>query len=177
MGQFKDLLLGVQQRLETLPGLKYIDKDWGQLRYEQPPVKYPCALVDMEQAGFSQLGKGYQLADVAITVTIANKRLVSASHKAPNRQDGYSTVELLESVHEALQLYYEKDYAPLVRTNIRKVYVDSAFEVYALIYQTQFTARRPDELIPTDAKSVKISINPVTDGLGFRDVEGTLDVK
>lgn len=176
MGQFKDLLLGVQQQLGVLKGL-YVDKDWGQLRYEQPPVKYPCALIDIEQVGFSQLGKGYQLADVAITVTVANQRLVATSFKASSKQDGYSTVELLERVHTALQLYYEKDFAPLVRTNLRKAYIDNTYEVYAITYQTQFTVQRPDEEVPTRTTGVKVAINPVTDGVGFRCVEESFDVK
>lgn len=83
MGQFKDLLLSIQERLATVPELKYIDKDWGQLRYEQPAVKYPCALIDLEQAGFSETGKGGQLADVSVTITIADQRLTPTSLYAP----------------------------------------------------------------------------------------------
>ena len=44
----KTILLAVQQRLaERVPELAYIDKNWGQLDYEAPPVKWPCALLDL----------------------------------------------------------------------------------------------------------------------------------
>ena len=45
----KTILLAVQQRLaERVPELAYIDKNWGQLDYEAPPVKWPCALLDID---------------------------------------------------------------------------------------------------------------------------------
>lgn len=177
MAQMKELMLAVQEQLSAVSGLKHVDKDWGQLRYEQQPVKYPCALIDLEQVGFSQLGKGYQLADVSITVTIANQRLVPTSSKAPGKHDGYSTIELIEATHYALQLYYKQGFAPLVRTNLRKVYIDNTFEVYAITYQTQFTVDAPDDGSKNRPTGVKVRINPVVDGIEFRDVEGTLGVE
>lgn len=39
-----------QELIETLSGIKelrYVASDWGQLDYEQPPVQWPCALIDM----------------------------------------------------------------------------------------------------------------------------------
>lgn len=35
-------------RLGTVSALKTIDTNWGQLAYEQPPVQFPCALVDIQ---------------------------------------------------------------------------------------------------------------------------------
>ncbi len=160
MGQFKDLLLSIQERLATVPELKYIDKDWGQLRYEQPAVKYPCALIDLEQAGFSETGKGGQLADVSVTITIADQRLTPTSLYAPRKEDGYAAIELMESVHDALQLYYEKGFAPLVRTNWRKLHVSNTFEVYALSYATQFTAGHAGEGTAVHPEGIKIPLYP-----------------
>ena len=46
----KTILLAVQQRLaDQVPELAYIDKNWGQLDYEAPPVKWPCALLDIDE--------------------------------------------------------------------------------------------------------------------------------
>ena len=54
----KTILLAVQQRLaERVPELAYIDKNWGQLDYEAPPVKWPCALLDIDEVPFSQIGR------------------------------------------------------------------------------------------------------------------------
>lgn len=177
MAGLKDLVLAVQERLAGVAGLDFTDKDWGQLRYERPPVKFPCALIDVEQVGFSQLGHGHQMADVAVTVTFANQRLVPTSGKAPARSDGYATLELIERAHFALQMFHLEWFAPLVRTNLKKVYTDNTFEVYAVTYGTQFTVAAPVDGTRERPKGVKVQINPVVDGLDFRDVEGTLDVR
>lgn len=44
----KDIILAIQEKLNSqVADLKYIDKDWGQLDYDQPPVKYPFCLIDI----------------------------------------------------------------------------------------------------------------------------------
>ena len=69
----KTILLAVQQRLaERVPELAYIDKNWGQLDYEAPPVKWPCALLDIDEVPFSQIGGGGQIAD-GVTVERGRK--------------------------------------------------------------------------------------------------------
>ena len=92
----KTILLAVQQRLaERVPELAYIDKNWGQLDYEAPPVKWPCALLDIDEVPFSQIGGGGQIADgVTVEILAANLRLVSSSaasdvykrQRSPRRQ-------------------------------------------------------------------------------------------
>lgn len=78
MADIKEILLNVQERLGTaVPGLEYIDKDWGQLSYEKPAVKYPCALLDVKNINYSQEGRGRQMADTQLTVTVANLRLAA----------------------------------------------------------------------------------------------------
>ena len=46
----KQIFLAIQQQLLTVPALKHIDKNWNQLNYEQPPVRWPCALIDIANA-------------------------------------------------------------------------------------------------------------------------------
>lgn len=132
--------MNVQEHLgECIPGLGYVDKDWGQLSYDTPAVKFPCALLDIENINYSQQGNGYQLADVQLTVTVANLRLVSASLNSPRKEDAYRVIDLMEQIHKALQLYSGGDYAPLFRTNLKKVMADSSRECYKITYQTAFT--------------------------------------
>ena len=139
----KSIFLSIQDRLSEIPGLQYIDKDWGQLQYEQPPVKWPCALLDVANADFKQLGRGFQQADADITVTVANLNLVRSSSKAPMRGHAYATIDLLEEIHQALQLFSDgRHFSPLMRTNISKVAADKDMEVYVMTYRTSFVVEK-----------------------------------
>lgn len=61
----KNIFLDIQNKLSNITELKYIDKNWGQLLYEQPPVKFPCALLDIANVNYTQLG---QLAQTAVGI-------------------------------------------------------------------------------------------------------------
>lgn len=139
----KHIFLSIQDRLSEIHGLQYIDKDWGQLQYEQPPVKWPCALLDVANADFKQMGRGFQQADVDITVTVANLNLVRSSSKAPMRGNAYATIDLLEEIHQALQLFSDgRHFSPLIRTNLQKVAADKDMEVYVMTYRTSFVVEK-----------------------------------
>ena len=52
----KEVFKDIQQRLQTIPEFRYIGEDWGQLNFEQPPVDWPCALIDLGNVDFSSAG-------------------------------------------------------------------------------------------------------------------------
>ena len=142
----KNIFLSIQDRLSEIPALKYIDKDWGQLQYENPPVKWPCALLDVANADFQQLGRGFQQANADITVTVANMNLVRSSAKAPMRGNAYATIDLLEEIHQALQLFTDgRHFSPLMRTNLQKVAADKDMEVYVMTYRTAFRVEKTEK--------------------------------
>lgn len=142
----KHIFLSIQDRLSGIPALKYIDKDWGQLQYENPPVKWPCALLDVANADFQQLGRGFQQANADITVTVANMNLVRSSAKAPMRGNAYATIDLLEEIHQALQLFTDgRHFSPLMRTNLQKVAADKDMEVYVMTYRTAFRVEKTEK--------------------------------
>ena len=124
----KTILLAVQQRLaERVPELAYIDKNWGQLDYEAPPVKWPCALLDIDEVPFSQIGGGGQIADgVTVEILAANLRLVRL-------------IELLDKIHSALQRFTDGTFGPMFRTQIKKIAAVRAGECYKVLYQTAYT--------------------------------------
>lgn len=63
----KDILQATIAQLNNIATLQYVDENWGQLDYysQQPPVKYPCCLVDVgtiawvNQGNKQQEGKKY----------------------------------------------------------------------------------------------------------------------
>jgi len=55
----KQMVQNIQDRLvQKVPVLKYVDQDWGQMDFwREHPVKYPCALIDVQSAGYTNDGK------------------------------------------------------------------------------------------------------------------------
>ena len=165
------LLLSVQARLrEEVKELRYIDKDWGQLGYPQPAVAWPCALLDVENIGYTQTAQGGEVADGSIIITVANQRLTSSSQKAPRREEAYKTIELIGKMHQALQLFTDGTYAPLFRSALRRVRIDSSREEYQLIYQTAFVTAVDLGEGSVPGGSVKIEIDQ-----GIWEYESELD--
>lgn len=159
MDAIQKILLDVQNRLgQQVPDLAYVDKDWGQLKAELPAVKFPCALLDLNDIDFTQTGNGGQVADAKITVTVAHLRLTSSSLAAPKKEDAYRVVGLLAQIHEALHTFTAGDYAPLFRTRLRKVLADSTRECYELTYQTAYVVGHDTGGSTTRISSVKLDL-------------------
>lgn len=153
----KQIFLTIQTQLQSeVPELKYIDKDWGQLKYDKPPVKFPCALIDITNVNYSQMGRGYQKADADIIITIANMKLIRSSAMAPSKIDSYDTIDILESVHQALQLFADgQKFQPLQRTNLKKIFNDKDAEVYAMLYKTSFIVEK------TQPGKITVQVSPI----------------
>ena len=139
MDPITTLLLSVHKQLgASVLELAYISKDWGQLSYEVPSVKWPCALLDVKNVDYTEEGGSRQMGDTQLTITVADMRLTPASLAAPKLEDAYRTIELLGKIHQSLHHFTAGDYAPLFRTNLRKVEGNNSYECYRLIYQTAF---------------------------------------
>lgn len=138
----KSIFLSIQNKLATINTINYIDKDWGQLQYEQPPVQWPAVLLDVEQVNYTQMGRGAQRADADITVTVANINLQrsSAAVAAAKRANAYATIDLLDEIHQHLQLFSANGmFTPLMRVQLRKTFINDNYEVYTMTYRTAFT--------------------------------------
>lgn len=153
----KEIFIEIQNRLAEVSELKYIDKNWNQLKFDTPPVKYPCALIDLSNVQFRQMGRLAQSAEADIEITIADKRLVNSSLKASRRQDSYSVFALIESIHKVIHGWHGDSFQPLIRTSIHKDYSDNSHEVYRVVYHTAFTVAGDDEEQTVKA-SVRIEI-------------------
>lgn len=78
-----------QARLQAeVPELKYIDEDWGQLDYydKYPPVKFPCALIDIQNGQFSEEGNLRQMGVLTVVVKLYLLKLSNTSNAAPSSQ-------------------------------------------------------------------------------------------
>ena len=84
-------MIAVQDRLlELLPEkIAYLAEDWGQLDFynERPPVNFPCVLIDIAEAEFSDCTRKVQLGEAILTVRVAHFDPVNISALAPNRNE------------------------------------------------------------------------------------------
>lgn len=76
------------QLLNKVPTLKEVDEDWGQCDFyaERPPVKFPCALIDIQDAQFTDDGDLKQQGTLTVVVKLYVLRLSNTSNAAPQGQ-------------------------------------------------------------------------------------------
>ena len=142
----KALIEAVQNLLEPTPGIKYVDENWGQLDYYSPnfPVQWPCILIDINSAQFSNIGMDKQLKPVnrqmseyTLELRIANLKLTKTSAKSPQSQKDFarSIWTLIEEVHELVQGFEpDENCGKLIRTGISRVPREDGVQEYAVMY-------------------------------------------
>ena len=150
----EQILTDIQQRLaDQVPALKYIDQDWGQLDYysPNPPVKWPCALVDIVQAQFTNTGGGGQLGMVQVKVRVGDLQLSPSSTKAPAaaRAAALSIWEVLKDLHKALHGWAgHRHYSKLIRTAQQRIRREDGVRIYEITYTTQITDNSAVPVLP-----------------------------
>ena len=127
---------------EALPGVKYIDKDWGQLSMEQPPVGWPCILIDIEQVEIRPLNDGNEQVKATVVLTVANKRTNSSSAHAPrvSKEKSMDTIDMTDDIHNLVQDYAAigAEYSPLQVESFYKLNDLPGAEVYVMRYTTRY---------------------------------------
>jgi hypothetical protein len=132
----KTIFLSIQEQLASISELKYIDKNWGQLTYEQPPVRFPCVLLDIHSVEYSQLGMLAQQASANIELTVAVLHEATSSHKSNRKQQAYDMMELMDTIHQTLHGWATTDFAPLIRTATQKIEASKGCQIYTMNYKT-----------------------------------------
>ena len=142
----KEIIQAVQAKIQSVTDIKYVDADWGQLDYYSPnfPVKFPCALIDVSNANYSNIGidkratpRNRQQADATLSLTIADLKLSNSSGMAPTFQkdNAYKIYELIESVHAMLQGFCATNKTTaLIRTGMSRSKRDDGVQEYYITY-------------------------------------------
>jgi hypothetical protein len=122
----KELIRAIQDKLkDDISELKYIDYDWGQMDYyERPPVKFPCALIDVQNATYSNEGRLVQQCEATVVVRLFSLRLSNSSNGAPDGQKEKTQDfwQLVEDVNCALhgQIFLPTGFSSLTRKEMRR---------------------------------------------------------
>jgi len=145
----KTLLEKIQQKVSEIAELKHIDENWGQLDYYSPnmPVQYPCALIDVQQVQFTNLGKDItkkplqrQIGTVQIKITVANMRLTNSSMQAPRRQkeEVWAIWGIIEKIHQQLHgVSLLPNVSALIRSSQSRTLRDDGVQEYEVYYSCE----------------------------------------
>lgn len=144
-----EVIKAIQDKLSANGNFEYVDENWGQLDYYSPnfPVKWPCVLIDIASANFSNIGKDHskvptnrQMGVIVVELRIANLRLTNTSSKAPTMQKLYarSIWELVEQVHMELHGWNPTETtSKLIRQSVNRVRRDDGVQEYAVRYTAE----------------------------------------
>jgi hypothetical protein len=151
----KNIIQQIQNKLTTdVKTLKYVDQDWGQMDfYTQPPVKFPCALIDIQSAEYTNDGTLIQQGVATVVIRLFDLKLSNSSNGAPQLQkDNAKKIwQLLEDTNKALhgQPFLEGA-GLLIRQQMRRTKRNDGCYQTELYYTVQFT---DDSCMPTYQKA------------------------
>jgi hypothetical protein len=147
----KQLLTDIQSRLSAAthagnsPLLAYVDLDWGQVDFYNgmPPVRFPCALIDVQSAEYSNEGQLMQIGHVAVQIRVVDMILshTSAGATEEQREKAARVFDLLRETHRSLHGWTgtPAHYGRLVRKTLARVRRRDGLHEYTMTFETILT--------------------------------------
>jgi hypothetical protein len=141
-----DVLTAIAKKLIADPLIKHIDEDWGQLDFytENPPVKFPCVLLEIQQVPWNTEGNKVQDGIMNISITVADMKLSNTSYNAPTTQKTHAAAiwTILQNIHKALHGWRPvittgtplPDFKSLTRISTRKIKRDDGIRQFEVVY-------------------------------------------
>lgn len=160
METLKAIINDVMDRLQEVDGIKYVDKNWGQLMCEPPAVKFPCALVDIGDADYEDIGSGGQVVSVVVNIEVSVQRLTPSSTASKRRVDSYADLELIGKIHNALHLYGTDKYQPLLRIRFYKEDSEPGVSTYRVMYRTGYITPPVERYEKKPVRTVRLTAVP-----------------
>lgn len=116
----KTLIHDAITAIATIPELKWVDDNLGQLDEENPPVEYPCALVGIGNSRPTDYQTNPQYGDLTLEVTIVCPSPQSTANP-PEKIHPYAGMiyEIIQKTDHLLRQMEGESYSPLNRIGIR----------------------------------------------------------
>lgn len=135
----KEVFDDIQKVLETMPGLRYVGEDCGQLNFEQPPVDFPCVLIDLGNAHFSSAGRNAQQVEAIVNITIADFRLNGITPNIPEQEKAFEFFDLIDEVNRLLHGHGGESYSRLCRVSLKKMLRKDSIREFVISYKFSYT--------------------------------------
>jgi len=136
----KQVLQAVQDELAKIESLRHVGEDWGQLHYDVPSVRFPCALIDVDGFNFEDVATFAQKARGEIYITVADQLLSKISADAPEslQRKAFEFIDLLTVIQRAINQLEVEGCDPLVRKSIKRVRRNDKTREYRITFGTEF---------------------------------------
>jgi hypothetical protein len=147
----KQLLTDIQNRLaaatrqDNVKLFAHVDLDWGQVDFysDMPPVKFPCALIDVQSASYSNEGQRVQMGNVTVQIRVVDMVLSRTSAQAPaeRREKAGQIFDLLRETSCLLHGWTETPghYGRLVKKTFSRARRRDGLREYAMTFETILT--------------------------------------
>lgn len=118
----KTVIQEIQKRLSGCEKLRYIAENWGQLELDNPPLLFPCVLVDISEVSYTQNLFRTQQGVATLTIDLANRTGQNVSHKTPQplQESYYEFYDIMDAVSSLLHGYTPTGTSPLQRVSSQK---------------------------------------------------------
>lgn len=138
----KDIFNAVLTALKDIPGL-YVAENWGQLNIDQPPVNFPCALIDLGEATYSQVSRLAQQAELVLQVTLSDIIYNGIDQGTPEMEKAreLQIFDLIDDVNKSLHGLEGDTFSKLHRIRIAKTIRDDSIREFVIDYRCGYTDR------------------------------------
>lgn len=137
----KQVFLDIQAALSAIKKFRYVGEDWGQLNFEQPPVAFPCALIDLGSAQFTSAGRNTQQVEATVNISIADIRYDGITPALPEVQanNAFEIFNLIEEANKRLHGQGGETYSRLCRVSLKKMQREDSIREFVLTYKFGYT--------------------------------------
>lgn len=113
----KALYLKILELLETIPEIRHVDLQYGQLQEEQPSLAYPAVLVSMSQTS-ENIDDLYQIHTAQFTLQLVCKMAGETNSLAPavRREQALAYLDVSEKLYKVLQGYEDETFDAFAQT-------------------------------------------------------------
>lgn len=139
---FANLYEAILTKLDTdVPELRYINQEMGQLEEPRPSVSWPCALLDIDEFEFTEVGNDpKQLGDGFIILRLGLQKWSSISSLAPAlvRERGLANYELENKIISVLHNWAPNGFGRLLRRKVSSEKREDDIRVRVLAFAVNF---------------------------------------
>lgn len=116
----ENLLNAVLDKLSGIPEIEFVDIDLEQLQLPDPPVSFPCALVDIAQEDYSSNTGGQQMTETTVNVTLGFRVYGPSDTKSDPKDRARSMAHyaILRKVSDTLHGFEGPTFSPLSRAKL-----------------------------------------------------------
>lgn len=118
----EEILLAVMAKLQEISALRWIDINIGQMDVDNPPVDYPCALVDVPDIDYKSAGGKRQNGEAIVEVELFFPVRTPSNMSAPEqvRQQAFEHFKIVKDVYLALQGLEGNNFSGLNRIKLSR---------------------------------------------------------